>query len=62
MRDQGAIGGSAKIRIARLRLVVRGLKSGWTIFAESKIGLLGLGIILSFALLALAHPILMATV
>ncbi len=31
-------------------------------FAENKIGLLGLGIIVFFALLAIAHPILMKTV
>ncbi len=62
MRDQGVIDGSLTVRVARLRLAGRGLKSGWTIFAENSIGLLGLGIILFFALLAVAHPILMATV
>lgn len=46
----------------RLRLLWRGLRSSWGMFAENKIGLLGLGIIVFFALMAIAHPILMNTV
>jgi peptide/nickel transport system permease protein len=46
----------------RLRLTRRSLANGWAMFKENPIGLIGLGIILFFALLALAHPILMATV
>lgn len=54
--------GWLQIQSARARLALRGFKSGWSIFVESRIGLLGLGIIVFFALMALAHPILMATV
>lgn len=46
----------------RLRLFWKGLKSNWMIFAENRIGLLGLGIIVFFGLFALAHPIMMRTV
>jgi len=46
----------------RWRLARRGLLANWAIFRENKIGILGLGIILFFALLALLHPLLMATV
>jgi peptide/nickel transport system permease protein len=46
----------------RLRLFFKGLQANWAIFAENKIGLLGLAIILLFAFLALAHPILMNTI
>jgi peptide/nickel transport system permease protein len=46
----------------RLRLAWKGLKQNWALFAENKIGLLGVGIIVFFALMAVAHPILMNTV
>lgn len=46
----------------RLHLVGRSLAGSWRIFRENPIGLIGLGIIVLFGLLALAHPILMATV
>ena len=46
----------------RLRLLFRSLRSNWALFAENKIGLIGLTIILFFALLAIAHPILMTNV
>ncbi len=46
----------------RLRLFVKSLKSGWALFAENPIGLIGLGMIVFFGLFALAHPILMSTV
>ena len=54
--------GRIQVQLAKGRLVLRGMKDGWAIFVESRIGVLGLGIIIFFALLALAHPILMATV
>lgn len=54
--------GRVQVQAARTRLAMRGLKDGWAIFVESRIGVLGLGIIVFFALLALAHPILMATI
>lgn len=46
----------------RLRHGWKSLRGNFALFAENKIGLLGLGIILFYALLAAAHPILMATV
>jgi peptide/nickel transport system permease protein len=45
----------------RLRLFLRRWKENWLLFIENKIGLLGLAIIILFALMALAHPILMWT-
>jgi peptide/nickel transport system permease protein len=45
----------------RVRLAWRGFVAGWRLFKENPIGLIGLGIILFYGLLALAHPILMAT-
>jgi peptide/nickel transport system permease protein len=46
----------------RLRLLLRTLRSNWALFTENRIGLIGLVIIVFFALLALAHPILMGRV
>jgi peptide/nickel transport system permease protein len=46
----------------RLRLLWRGFRSNWSLFAENKIGLIGLVIIGIFAAMALAHPILMSTI
>lgn len=46
----------------RLRIAWKGLKQNWALFTENKIGLVGLGIILFFGLMALVHPILMHTV
>lgn len=46
----------------RLVLVWKGLKANASLFAENKIGLIGLGIILCFALMAVAYPILIRTV
>lgn len=47
---------------ARLRLLRRGLATNWDLFKDSRIGLVGLVIILFYGLLALSHPILMATI
>jgi peptide/nickel transport system permease protein len=47
---------------ARLILWLRGLREGWGIFAENRIGLVGLAVIVTFALLALAHPLLIGSV
>ena len=52
----------ANIQRMRLRAIWRSLRQSWNLFAENRIGLLGLGVILFFALLALLHPILLATV
>jgi peptide/nickel transport system permease protein len=46
----------------RLRTRWQSFRNNWLLFAENKIGLVGLAIIVFYALLALAHPILMATV
>ena len=52
----------SELALARLRLAWRSFRDGWSIFLESRIGLLSLAIITVFALMALSHPILMATV
>lgn len=46
----------------RLRLAWKGLRANAALFAENKIGVVGLGIIVMFALMAVAYPILMGTV
>jgi peptide/nickel transport system permease protein len=46
----------------RLRLWAKSLRTNWALFAQNPVGLLGLGVILFYGLLALAHPILMETV
>ncbi len=47
---------------ARLRLLRRGLANNWELFWDSRIGPIGLFIILFYGLIAIAHPILMATI
>jgi peptide/nickel transport system permease protein len=46
----------------RLALLGRSLRANAALFAENRIGLIGLVIIVLFGLMAVAHPILMATV
>ena len=46
----------------RLKLTLKSLKSNWALYKENPVGLVGIGIIVFFGLLALLHPILMATV
>ncbi len=46
----------------RLQLAWKSFRRGWAMFKENPIGLVGLGIIVFFGLLALLHPLLMATV
>ena len=46
----------------RLKLFARGLKKNWVLFAENPIGLIGLGVVVFFGLIALAQPILINTV
>ncbi|MCC6617749.1 MAG: ABC transporter permease subunit [Chloroflexi bacterium] len=48
-----------KVRLALWR---RSLGKTWGLFRENKMGMFGLGLILLFACMAIAHPILMATV
>src|SRR5262245_44236963 len=45
-----------------LNLWWRGMKDNWAIYSENPIGLIGLGIIVLYALMAIAHPILYNTV
>ena len=56
--------GSRRLRfvLARLRLVWRSFRSGGGTFLESQVGRLSLFIIIVYALMAVAHPILMASV
>ena len=46
----------------RLGLATRSLRENWTLFLGTRIGMVGLAIILAYALLAAAHPVLMITV
>ena len=46
----------------RLRLMGRTLRSNWALFTENRSGLIGLVIIVFFAVLALAHPLLIGRV
>jgi peptide/nickel transport system permease protein len=46
----------------RLRLMRRSLGSTWALFRENKLGMAGLILISVFAIMAIIHPILMATV
>ncbi len=54
--------GRWQMATARTRLAWRSFRGGWAIFVESRIGLLSLATIILFALMAISHPILMATV
>ncbi len=57
MKDESAVLDNSLWRV-RLKLAWRGLRASAALFAENKIGLVGLGIILAFALMAVAYPIL----
>lgn len=46
----------------RWRLALRSMGDSWAVFAENKIGIIGLIVIALFGLMALLHPILMRTV
>ena len=46
----------------RWRLLRRSLGTTWGLFRENRLGMLGLGLIGLFAVMAIIHPILMATV
>ncbi len=46
----------------RLRLASRSLRENWSLFIGARIGVVGLSIIAFYALLALAHPVMMKTV
>ena len=46
----------------RLRLMRRSFGTTWGLFRENRLGMVGLALILLFAVMAVVHPILMATV
>ena len=46
----------------RLQMGFKSLRTGWALFAENPIGIVGLLVIFFFGLLTIAHPILMNTV
>jgi peptide/nickel transport system permease protein len=48
--------------VIRLRLLRRSFATTWGLFRQNKMGLVGVTLIGLFALMAIAHPILMATV
>ena len=50
------------VRRARFNLLKRSARVNWDLFVGSRIGLVGLGIIVLYALMAIAHPLLMATI
>ena len=54
--------GRAGFLLSRLALAARSFKHGWNIFLESRLGVVSILIIAVFSLMALSHPILMATV
>ena len=54
--------GRSQMAMARARLALRSFRGGWAIFVESRIGVLSLATIVLFGLMAISHPILMATV
>ena len=45
----------------RLRAAWNSFRANWALFAQNKIGLIGLAIIILFGLMAILHPILMNT-
>ena len=51
-----------RLLLARSRLAWHSFRNGWSIFMESRIGVLSLVIIALFALMAVSHPILMLTI
>ena len=50
------------LRRSRFHRQWKALKDTWSLFAEDRIGLVGLAVILFYAFLAFLHPILMSTV
>jgi peptide/nickel transport system permease protein len=58
------VSGTGYVPLWRVRLILawKSLRANWAVFTENPVGLVGLGVIVFFGLLAAAHPILMATV
>ena len=59
---EGVLRGRGQFVLTRLALAARSLRAGWGTFMESRVGVLALFTIIIFALMAISHPILMATV
>lgn len=59
---QAALPSRAALWRLRMGMWIKSLRESWVLFAENPIGLIGLGLLLFFALMAIAHPILMNTV
>ncbi len=59
--DLGDIAATPLWRI-RLKVSWRSFRKNWDLFSDNKMGIVGLIIIVIFGVMALAHPILMATV
>ncbi|MBM3942080.1 MAG: ABC transporter permease [SAR202 cluster bacterium] len=53
--------GRTSLWAARVRLALRSSRETWRAFAANPIGVVGVAIILIFGLMAVAHPLLMAT-
>ena len=49
-------------RSARARLLIAASRRNWGLFAESRIGLVGLAVIVFYGVIAAAHPVLMSSV
>ncbi len=62
MKPGLATGSRPPLWKARLGVALRQSSRAWAVFRSSRTGLLGIGVIILFALLALAHPLLMSTV
>ncbi len=60
-RQPTILSSGALLRL-RVGASLKALRQNWALFAENKIGLFGLGIILFFGLMAVVHPILMNTI
>ena len=61
LTDAGGLAKTPMWRI-RWRLFRRSIGTMWALFSENRLGMFGLGLILLFAVMAISHPILMATV
>ena len=47
---------------ARVSLATRSFRQNWSLFLRTRVGVIGLAVIVFYALLALAHPVLMGSV
>ena len=54
--------GSLQAWVVKTRAAMQALRGAWSIFVESRIGVIGLAIILFFCLMAIAYPILRITI